>query len=172
MIRRLTPGDAHAFFRLRLLGLEMHPEAFATGADAWREATPAQVEATLTSEGSSRDRFVLGAFVADELAGLLGFRRERRPSVRHKGSLWGFFVHPDHRRKGLGTGLLRAALDEVAAQGGVSFVRLVVTAGDDDAARVFRAQGFEPYGREIGGLRSGNVFFDQEFMRRDLEDGG
>ena len=169
MIRCLTPGDAHAFFRLRLLGLELHPEAFATSADAWREATPEQVEAALTSEGPARGRFVLGAFVADELVGLLGFRRERRPSVQHKGSLWGFFVHPDHRRRGLGTGLLRAALDEVAALGGVSYVRLVLTAGADDAARVFRAQGFKRYGRELGGLRSGDVFFDQEFMRRDLE---
>ena len=36
--RTLTPDDAAGFAALRLLGLERHPEAFATSAEDWRAA--------------------------------------------------------------------------------------------------------------------------------------
>ncbi|MEZ6006877.1 MAG: GNAT family N-acetyltransferase [Planctomycetota bacterium] len=168
MIRRLGPADADAFFGLRLLGLELHPEAFATSADAWREATPDHVEAVLTAAGPSADDFVLGALLEGELVGLIGFRRERRQSLRHKGSIWGYFVHPDHRRQGLGARLLSAAIQEVSGVADLVYVRLVATSSAEEAMRMFRKHGFVPYGREGGGLRLGASSFDQEFLRRDL----
>lgn len=168
LIRRLTPDDAEAFTRIRLLGLELHPEAFGTTADAWRAATPEQRSSALELGSPPTDRFVLGAFTEDRLVGLLGFKREGRASLRHKGSLWGFFVHPDHRRRGVGEELLTAALAEARNCDGLRYVRLVATTSCGDAIRVFESQGFVRYGLEAGGLRLGDACFDQAFLRCDL----
>lgn len=166
-VRRLTPEDAPQFVALRHLGLERHPEAFATGAEAWRDPSPEAVAATLGSADAPWDRFVLGAFEEDRLVGLLGFKREPRASVRHKGSLWGFVVHPDHRRRGHGGALVRAAVEELRRAPGLEYVRLVVTLVDEDALRIFLAHGFVQYATERGGIRAGGRTFDQAFLRHD-----
>lgn len=168
MIRRLTPGDAVSFARLRLLGLEMHPEAFGTSADAWREASDEQRSAALSPGDEPADQFVLGAFEDDELVGVLGFKRERRESVRHKGSLWGLFVHPDHRRAGIGGRLIRAAIDEVRGCEGLEYLRLVASTASREAVRLFTFEGFVRYGLETGGLRAAGESHDQAFLRRDV----
>ena len=168
MIRRLTPEDADPFFRLRLLGLDTHPEAFGTSADAWRGASPEQARAALEPADDPTARFVLGALEDGQLVGLLGFRRESRKALHHKGSLWGLFVHPDHRRRGLGRGLLRAAFDEVRGCEGLRYLRLVATLANEDAVRLFESEGFVRYALEAGGLSVDGEFFDQAFLRRDV----
>ena len=165
MIRRLTPTDADAFSAMRLLGLELHPEAFGTGAEAWRKATPAQRGARLEPADKPGDRFVLGAFDEDTLIGLIGFRREGKARVRHKGSLWGLFVHPDHRRRGVGAALLDTALEEARGGEGMRYVRVVVTLANEDAVRLFESSGFTRFGLEAGGLCLDGVDLDQVFMQ-------
>ena len=168
MIRRLTREDTERFSRLRLLGLELHPQAFSTGADAWRVATREHVGALLEPGDPPDDRFVLGAWEGDNLVGLIGFKRERRRYVSHKGSLWGLFVHPDHRRRGVGTALLETALREARRGDGLEYIRLMATTTSEDAMRLFEAHGFVSYGVEEGGLCVEGVAFDQTFLRHDL----
>ena len=43
MIRRLQADDHVAYSAVRLRGLELHPEAFGTGAPDWKAGTPEQV---------------------------------------------------------------------------------------------------------------------------------
>ena len=135
MIRRLAHDDVAAFRELRRLGLELHPEAFGTDADAWRNPTDEAVEATLGLTAAASERFVMGAVEEGCLVGALGFRRESRPALRHKGSLWGFIVRPEHRRKGHGTALLDAMLDELRRDPGLGYVRLVVTTANGRQGR-------------------------------------
>ena len=165
MIRRLTPADADAFYRLRLLGLETSPEAFATVAAAWRAASPERAGAALQS--AVEGRFVLGAFEGNDLVGQVGVKREGRPSVRHKAGVWGLVVHPDHRRRGTGARLLQAAIDEARACEGLHYLRAVVTVSGD-AIRLFESAGFVRYGMEAGGLRIGDAAHDQAFLRFEL----
>ncbi|MFB6104216.1 MAG: ribosomal protein S18-alanine N-acetyltransferase [Halobacteriaceae archaeon] len=51
-------------------------------------------------------------------------------------------VHPDHRERGIGTRLLRAALDRLAGQG-ASAVKLEVRASNDTATTLYEDFGFE-----------------------------
>ena len=172
VVRLLTPHDAEAFSRLRLLGLEMHPQAFGTGAAAWRQATPEQVRAYVDPAAAAQDRFVLGAFVSDELVGQVGLRREARAAVHHKGSLWGLIVHPDHRRRGIGSSLLQSALDAARACEGLQYLRVVVTTDCEDAMRLFASHGFVRYGLEAGGLSLADAAYDQAFLRCDVDTSG
>lgn len=49
-----------------------------------------------------------GAFLDDELVGVVTFRRS--------GRLVGLLVDEDHRRKGVGSALVKKALDEISAE--------------------------------------------------------
>ena len=160
VIRRLAHADVGAFRELRRLGLELHPEAFGTDADAWRNPSDEAVEATLGVPGAASERFVMGAIEEGCLVGALGFRRESRPALRHKGSLWGFIVRPEHRRKGHGAALLDAVLDELRRDPGLGYVRLVVTSNAAEAIRLFESRGFVSYAVEKGGLHHGGRAFD------------
>jgi ribosomal protein S18 acetylase RimI-like enzyme len=171
MIRRLAVDDAGQFRDLRLLGLERHPEAFATGADAWRTPDEAAVAASMGTPDAPFDRFVLGAFEDARLVGAFGFKREARESLRHKGTCWGLIVHPDVRRRGHGGALVGAMTAELRRAPDLAYARVVVTTSPGDAPRLFRAHGFVDYGTERDGLRVAGRAFDQAFLRFDFAGG-
>lgn len=174
-VRILTPDDAEAFAALRLLGLEQHPEAFATSADDWRQAPASRAVAQLAPTEVAAGRFVVGAFDDAQgdagrarLVGLIGIRREARASVRHKASVWGLFVRPESRRRGLGGALLDAALVEARRNEGLAYLRIVLTIPNEPAERLLASRGFVRYGVETGGLRTDSRAHDQAFLRCDL----
>ena len=167
MIRKLTTSDHEAFRAIRLLGLELEPVAFATMASAWRAASRERTLAPLEVSESDAPSLVLGSFEGDELVGMVGFRREARTSLDHKGSVWGLFVVPDHRRRGIAQSLL----DEVIAEAtrlGLRYLRLVTATSSVAAVKLFESVGFEPYGLESGSIKDGDRYFDHVFMMRAL----
>lgn len=163
MIRTLTSADHAAFRELRLQALQQHPVAFATSAAAWAKSTPERTTAFLKDSESPSPNFVLGSFADGQLTGMIGLRRESRPSVDHKGSIWGFFVRPEGRRAGTGRALLEEALVR-AAQMEMRHVRIVTATSSVEAIALFEAQGFERYGLEPGGIKDAAGFHDQVFM--------
>ena len=165
-IRALTVADWPAFRALRLEALRAHPEAFATTAADWDAAARERTEAALRDSEGASDNVVLGAF-APALVGMVGFRREARATVAHKGSLWGLYVEPAVRRGGIGAGLIGRALEHACGVSGLAYVRAVVTA-ETPAARLFLATGFAPYGREAAALRTADGAFDQTYFRIEL----
>lgn len=164
MIRRLRADDQVAYAALRLRGLELHPEAYGTGAADWKAGTAEQVRRSL--EGGPDD-VVLGAFADGVLVGLVGLKREPKQSVRHKGTIWGFFVDPAHRRAGHGRALVQQLVE--AARGlGLVYVRALVTTTSVAALALFEAAGFTRYGLEQGGIEVAGQRHDQAYLRLDL----
>jgi len=86
--------------------LETCPEEFATDAEAWKNASRETINKLLVNSEERKDTPILGAWVDEKLAGLIGVNRDLRPSVRHKSTLWGMYVTPAHRRQGIGHSLL------------------------------------------------------------------
>lgn len=165
MIRRLGPDDQVAYAALRLRGLELHPEAFGTGAADWRAGAPEQVRRSLDG---GPDDVVLGAFVEETLVGLVGLKRERKFAVSHKGTIWGLVVAPEHRRAGHGRALLGRLLEVARGLDGLVHVRALVTSTGVAALATFEQAGFERYGLEVGGIQVEGERYDQVYLRRDL----
>ena len=46
---------------------------------------------------------VYGAFADGALAGVVGYSRDPRVKNRHRGKVFGMYVAPEHRRRGVGT---------------------------------------------------------------------
>jgi GNAT superfamily N-acetyltransferase len=105
--RRLTPADASAFQVLRLSALREVPSAFGSSYEEEKNSAACAIEDRLAVK---TDRGVFGAFNAADLIGLVALGRESMHKLAHKAFIWGMYVAPQVRGKGLGRALLVEAL--------------------------------------------------------------
>jgi ribosomal protein S18 acetylase RimI-like enzyme len=84
---------------------------------------------------------------------------------RHLGVL-AIAVHPEHRGRGIGRGLLHHALE--ACRGRFLEVQLSVVAHNDRAIRLYRDAGFEVCGRWPRAFRRGARTYDEILMSRPM----
>ena len=160
-MRRLNEADAEAYHGLRLEGLRAHPLQFRVAPEDERELPLEAVAARLAGA------FVVGGFDAGGLAGVAGLTRFDGARMRHRGLLWGMYVHRRASGRGLGEALVRGVLDEAAKQG-IEQVLLTVVAGNDGAIRLYGRCGFVPYGTEPRAVKTAHGYLDEVLMVRHL----
>jgi RimJ/RimL family protein N-acetyltransferase len=158
----LTEADAQHFHALRLRSLRDHPEAFGASFEE-EEVLPIEtVRERLQS--SSPDRFTLGAFLDDQLVGIIACSRSPRPKTRHKGHIGGMYVAPEARGGGVGRALLAETVARARSLPGLEELVLAVTAGNERARQLYIAAGFEPYCVEPRYIKLDGQYFDIEWM--------
>lgn len=160
LIRQLTVNDAASFRELRLAGLREAPEAFGSSYAAEKELTVEDFAETIARN------YLAGAFVEDQLVGVVGFYQLTGEKLSHRGNIWGVYVDPIHR----GTGVARALMENVLAhaKGIVSQVHLSVVTDNEAALGLYKRLGFVSYGIEPRALRIGSRFCDELMMVRRI----
>jgi RimJ/RimL family protein N-acetyltransferase len=165
-IRPLTRADAEAFSLLRREALQSEALAFTESLAEHNAKSHEQIAASL---GSGQDEnFVVGAFKDPELVGITGFFRLPGEKTRHKGCVWGVYIKPDHRGKGLAQSLLSAALEKARPQPGLEQIILAVSTSRPAARKLYLSLGFKPYRVEPRALKVDGVYVDEEWMSLDV----
>jgi ribosomal protein S18 acetylase RimI-like enzyme len=159
-VRRLTADDAAPYRDIRLEALRLAADAFASTFEA-ENAKPTSWFAERL--GGSH---VLGAFRAEGLVGIASLVILQSAKMAHKGHLVGMYVRPEARRGGVGRRLVEAIIEK--ARGHVEVIQLTVVAGNEEARRLYAGLGFEEYGFEKKALKSGDRYFDEILMAKDL----
>jgi GNAT superfamily N-acetyltransferase len=159
-VRRLTPNDAAAYRALRLEGFAAHPLEFRFSPADEAALAPAETERRLA------ESFVVGVFAAGGLAGIGGWTRFAGEKLRHKGLLWGMYVHPRARGTGAADAIVRAIVEDASRT--VEMLLLTVAAPNARARRLYERWGFEAYGTEPGAVRVGEVYVDEVLMVKRL----
>lgn len=144
-----------------MTALANNPESFG--------ATPEEFAAQLEEERQRQlsggdDSFVLGAFQDEKLVGLLGFFRRKGEKLRHKGVIWGVYVLPEARRKGLAGALLTETLEKCRTLEGLEAVLLTVVSSNHSASALYESMGFTTYGQERAALKIGGKPVDEDLM--------
>jgi ribosomal protein S18 acetylase RimI-like enzyme len=155
-VRLLGPADAAAYRDLRLDALRRHPCAFRAHHAEEAGYDLAEFVARLEADA------VFGGFCGEVLYGLAGLEIPQVRNKRHKGTLFGVYVCPDHRRLGLGVALVGAVITH--ARGRVEQLHASVVVDADPARALYRKLGFQPYGLEPRALKVGDQYFDQELL--------
>lgn len=150
MIRHLRPEDAEAYAAVRRQALLEAPLAFAASPADDSACSPDAVRQRLKQ--GPPDSIIIGAF-EPKLIGMLGLYRDTHIKAAHKVHLWGMYVAPSHRRRGIGAQLLEAAVLHARSLNGVSIVRLSVSSATPGAQRVYERAGFRIWGAEPDALR-------------------
>jgi ribosomal protein S18 acetylase RimI-like enzyme len=161
-IRFLTSADADEWWKLRLQALLGDPEAFSSSAEEHQSLTLEEVKKRLGSE--AEDSFVAGAFDGEFLVGMAGFFREKGPKVSHKGRIWGVYLAPEFRGKGIGRTLLKTVLDRATTTEGIENILISVTSTQAAAANLYRSLGFKRFGLEPRALKIVDRRIDEEYM--------
>lgn len=167
-LRLLTPADAAIFREIRLRALREDPVAFTNSVEEFSPQPLDKIAARFRSDPA--ENFMLGAFHARQLVGLVGFYREAALKQRHKGSIISMYVAPEVRGQGLGRALLREAIRRVRQIQGVETLLLGVMVSQTAARKLYESLGFVVYGREVRATKVGEHYYDEEFMSLDLRE--
>lgn len=167
-IRPLTACDAPAFWALRLRGFQESPASFNTEPDEWLAHPVSDVERMLRGETGTPSDIVLGAF-EPALAAHVGLRREARRKRAHKATLWGLYVAPEMRGRGLGRDLVEALLAHARATPGLTVIQLTVMAGNAQALALYSHLGFQRFGYQRRASKIGDVYVDEEHLMLELD---
>jgi ribosomal protein S18 acetylase RimI-like enzyme len=163
MIRVLGEGDAAALRTLRLRALRDEPDAFFSSYDVEAAEPESLTRDRLRQFDGARDAGVLGAFVDGALVGMLGILRERHVKASHRVTLWGMYVAPEARRRGVAGALLDTAIARLRAAG-MEQAHLAVSATAHVARRLYERRGFGVVGTLEGAMKDGERYIDEDLM--------
>jgi RimJ/RimL family protein N-acetyltransferase len=163
IIRRAEPRDAEGLTRLgEAVGSE--PEGWLVTTNGWRQASDERRYLRAIRRYPNA-----AVFVAEDdgaIVGRLSIARDQHPASRHVADL-GLMVAISHRRRGIGTRLLEAAL-EWARESDVRKLELHVFPHNDAAIKLYEKFGFVQEGYRRGHYRRGNDYVDAILMAYDV----
>lgn len=156
IIRPLEVSDCEEFVSLRRASLLESPFAFASSPEDDRAGS---VEAVSRYLQSPEDGMILGAFES-RLVGCVGLLRGRSLSTVHQINIWGMYVSPEFRRRGLARELMAEALTQAGRFPGASWVYLDVTSAAPIARRLYESFGFRCWGTQPAGFQKQGQLLD------------
>lgn len=148
-LRRLYPSDSNSYQELRLAALRDAPSAFGSSYEEEKDFSSSILESRLRVKP---DRGVFGAFEATRLVGVVGLGREDKRKLEHKALIWGMYVTPQARSRGIGRALLLEALALARSVPGIRQVNLCVNASNAPAIQLYESVGFRKFGFEAGAM--------------------
>ena len=162
-VRRAEPSDAEALAQLgEAVGSE--PEGWLVTTNGWRDVGEERRYLRAIRRYPNA-----AVFVADDeglVVGRLSVARDQHPASRHVADL-GLMVAATHRRRGIGTALLQAAVDW-ARHAGVRKLELHVFPYNTGAIKLYEQFGFVQEGYRRGHYRRGDEYVDAILMAYDV----
>lgn len=147
-VERITVERFPACWELRLRALRDHPDAFGQPVDDAETLSVANATDQFHTRWNSGDNRAFGAFAGDGAPlGMIGVVREPRPRNRHRVSIWGVYVAPEARGRGISSALLARALGHARDVPGVLQVHITAASHNAVAIRAYERAGFVRIGR-------------------------
>ncbi|WP_157722152.1 GNAT family N-acetyltransferase [Tumebacillus avium] len=163
-IRNLGPDDAAAFRQLRLRALQEYPQAFGSSFEE-EQHTTLEADTAVFASRVAPNNFVAGAFLEDgTLVGTIGFVRQQRNKLKHKGMIWGMYVAPELHGTGAGSKLMQHVIDELKQEPEITQIQLAVVTTNEPAKRLYERFGFVTYGLEKAALIVDGTVYDEHWM--------
>jgi ribosomal protein S18 acetylase RimI-like enzyme len=150
----------HEFKALRLEALQKDPLAFGSSYEE---------EINFTSEKwKSRIDNALFAVFDDKPVGMVVFLINSKQKLNHVAEIFGVFVKEEYRTKKIGKQLVESAINNIRRKENIIKIKLVVTAIQDSAVKLYSSLGFEIVGTLKNELCFESKFYDALVMEKLL----
>ncbi len=159
-IRTLEVSEWNEYRDIRLSSLAESPKAFGSTLALEQELSEEAWAARLTSAASSGKDYPLVAEQDRALVGLIWAKVDSSDDLAV--NIFQMWVAPEHRRRGIGSMLLRESVAWARRRHARS-VQLGVACGDTSAVRLYTREGFKVFG-EPEPLRSGSELLAQSMQ--------
>lgn len=164
-IRLLSPADAPGYLTLRREMLRDSPWAFASSPEDDRFGTIDDIADYLSKP---RQAIVAALDDVHTLLGAAGILANQRRKMAHRAYIWGVYITPHARGRGLGDAILRHALGLAATWPGVNSVSLSASQRSTHAIALYTSLGFTTWGIEPGCTIIDGQPFDEVHMLATL----
>lgn len=162
LIRKLTLADLNEFFILRLESLQDSPHSFLSSYEDEKKSGPDFYENILKKDNI--DNVIFGAFVEDQLVGIVGIYQSKFRRLKHKANLWGAYVKSDKRGMGIAKQLMLTAINHARDKMNCILIILCVRTNNDAARKLYQSLGFVKWGTEPKSILIDDKFFDEDHM--------
>lgn len=160
-VRQLGGADAEAFSALRWLVTADNPVPMGLTLE---EELNRPLQGFRDQLSAPAPNAAFGVFADGQLRACAALAwTSRFPSSMHKALLWGCFVEPGFRGRGLGRQVVGRALEH-ARQNSVRRVNLTVFLPNQAAVALYASLGFQPYGLEPEAVCLDGSFHDGQHM--------
>jgi ribosomal protein S18 acetylase RimI-like enzyme len=160
-IRRVTEEDVEALIDIRLEALQNHPVAFSAD---YENDLQRPLSKWLERIAES-PTFI--AWDGEAAAGMTGIFSGRSSKTSHQGTIWGVYVRPVYRNRGLGEKLVRRCL--VWARENEKKIAYIAAAGNNTAAiRCYERCGFGVFGLQPLAICVDGRYYDELLMAQAL----
>ena len=165
----LPPARWREAKRLRLEALLAEPSAFASsyedelafGDDVWI----ARLKSAYERDGN----LTFVAEVDGALVGMAGAGWSAKAKLRHVAGVYGVYVSPWIRGRGIASALLRRLLEELRTLRQIEKVSLTVNSESIAAVRLYEKLGFEIVGAARRELKDAGRYYDLHYMEHHFE---
>ena len=154
--RLLTPEDWQAWKAIRLEAIKTVPEAFKMSYEEEKEFS----DETFRKGLAENDIF--GAFDNNKLVGTAGFYIYKNLKMQHRGGMFGMYVEPLYRQRGVASMLIQKLIDHASHK--VIQLHCSVATENIIATELYKKNGFSIYGTEPRALKVGDKFYDEHLM--------
>ncbi|MCX6118228.1 MAG: GNAT family N-acetyltransferase [Proteobacteria bacterium] len=163
-IRQIGPEDLAIYKLIRASALKNNPDAFGQTLENFLMRDDKTHLAGLTKTAADPHSATFVAFDDETPIGMAGLVRQEGPKMRHKAFLWGMFIEPSHRGRGIGSMLVEKIIDAAKESGAIIQVHLTVVSNNIEAIRLYEKFGFQIWGTEPRALKSLNGYSDEIHM--------
>jgi ribosomal protein S18 acetylase RimI-like enzyme len=161
-VRLFTEQDAQSLWDLRMHALETEPWSFVDSPEELRAMSVKQFATRLRAD--TAENFIVGAFERGAAVGMVGCYQEVPLKRRHKAWIWGVFVAPAARGRGIAKSLMLTAIERAKSIPALEMLLLTVGVGQPAPRKLYESLGFRSFGIEPCGLKIGNESHDEENM--------
>jgi len=161
MIRKLTTDDFEIWKALRLEAVKDYPESFG-------ESYENIVEQDIKWFEQSLKNGTIFVYEKDnQIIGLVGTFSMQPGNMTHRATLFGLYVQPEQRQKGIAGELVEHVISFVAKTH--KQIHLTVTTNNNAAIDLYKKHGFIIYGTEPDALYLDGKYYDEHLMLKKLE---
>ena len=168
-INQLNPDEWQKYKDIRLEALKINPTAFANtyedvlthSDEKWKE----QLEQSQKKDGL----IILFAMDGDRVVGMNAFHWANKPVTKHIAQIFGVFISPDYRGKGIGKLLMDGIISEIKKNSQFIKITLGVNAENTSALKLYESLGLKVVGKHEKELKFGDKLCDELLMEKIFE---